>query len=89
MYANLPTAASGKHRHGDFFLGVINSFQLGHHASQTLSFSISKLAPAQAKHGLWSTDAVSVSLISDDKETTQPLVTVDSVRLVAAKEPVK
>ncbi len=89
VYANLPPKPSRKHRHSDFFLGVFNSFQLSHQADDgaVLSFPMSQLAPALAKHGLWTTTGINVSLISDDKETDKPLVTIENVKLIVSNAP--
>lgn len=86
LYANLPPKPSRKHRHSDFFLGVFNSFQLSDRADYAadLSFPIAQLAPALAKHGLWTTTGINVSLISDDKETDEPLVTIENVKLIVS-----
>ncbi|MGH8580631.1 MAG: tyrosinase family protein [Gammaproteobacteria bacterium] len=91
VHANLPRAPSTKHRHSEFFLGVFNSFQLSHQADDgaVLSFPISQLAPALAKHGLWTTTGINVSLISDDKETDKPLVTVENVKLIVSNAPLQ
>ncbi|MCI0668764.1 MAG: tyrosinase family protein [Methylococcaceae bacterium] len=87
IYANLPPVPGTEHRHADFFLGVFNSFQLSYQTGDPLSFPVSQLAPALAKQGLWTTAGINVSLISEDKETSKPLVTIENVMLIMSNAP--
>lgn len=89
VYANLPKQPGSQHQHKDFYLGVINSFQLGHHAKHGTSivYQISPLAARQAKNSAWSVSELSLSLLSDDNEEKQPLVEIDNVRLMMSSEP--
>ena len=89
VYANLPKQPGSQHQHRDFYLGVINSFQLGHHAKHGTSivYQISPLAARQAKNSVWSVSEVSLSLVSDDNEEKQPLVEIDNVGLMISSEP--
>ncbi|MDP2868358.1 tyrosinase family protein [Methyloversatilis sp.] len=89
VYANLPKQTGSQHQHRDFYLGVINSFQLGHHAKHGTSiiYQISPLAARQAKNSTWSISEVSLSLVSDDNEEKRPLVEIDNVRLMISPEP--
>ncbi len=79
-----------RHRIDDFFVGIINSFQLEHHASPNavLIFPLEQLAPALAKRKLWNPDEVIIVLISDDQDTKTPFVTIQNVRLVIARSPI-
>lgn len=89
VYANLPKQPGAQHQHKDFYLGIINSFQLGHHAKQGTSiiFQISPLAARQMKASAWATSSVNLSFISDDTEEKQPLVEIENVRLIISTGP--
>jgi len=90
IYINLPAAPSAEDKHDDFFVGVINSFQLSHHADErtVLVFPIERLAPALAKRGLWKPDEVNIALVTDETEAKEPLVTIGNVGLFVAQAPI-
>jgi tyrosinase len=83
IYANLPVRRKSDADHDDFYLGVFNSFELSHHATHgtTLAFLLSSLAGRQSRKLLWRSLSINLSLISDDTTETEPLVTIESVRL--------
>ncbi len=90
IYVNLPQKPVAEAKHDDFFVGVLNSFQLSHHADSgtVLIFPIEQLAPTLNKLGLWNTNEIKISLITDDKDAKEPLVRIDNVTLVTAQTPI-
>lgn len=89
IYVNLPKQAGSQYLHKDHYLGVINSFQLGHHAIQgtSLTYSLNAIATRQSGTAAWSPSHVNLSLLSDDAETKDPLVEIESIELLASAEP--
>ena len=90
IYLNLPSKPSTEDKHDDFFVGIINSFQLSHHVSDqtVLVFPIERLAPALSKRGRWNPDEVKIALITDDKDVKEPLLKIDYAGLVLARTPI-
>lgn len=92
IYLNLPRELKAQFRHDDFYLGSINSFALSHHQGahpSTLTFDLGSLAPALSRVGQWSNTSVSVSLLSDDTEDTQPLIVIGDVQLLLSDAPLR
>ncbi len=87
IYVNLPKKPSAEDKHDDFFVGIINSFQLSHHANEEtiLVFAVDRLAPALAKRGLWNPDEVNIALVTDEVQTKEPLVTIRNIGLFVAR----
>jgi hypothetical protein len=81
LYLNLPREPGSRDKHGDYYLGVINSFQLGHHAMHGggLSFDLAPLMSRLQRRGLWKDNQLKVSLISDDANEHRPLIEIGSV----------
>lgn len=78
VYLNLPREPGIRDKHGDYYLGVINSFQLGHHGmhGDGLSFDLAPLMSRLQRRGLWKDNLLKVSLISDDVDEHRPLIEI-------------
>jgi tyrosinase len=91
VYVNLPKQKNIQNQHQDFYLGVINSFQLGGNTKdgKSILFKVSPLAESQAKNAAWSSSDVNLSLLSDDNEEEQPLVEIENVKLILSPDNLK
>jgi tyrosinase len=84
VYANLPSGDQKDGRHESHYLGVINSFQLGHHGSHgvTLDFALNAVALRLGAASKWTPGMVEVSLVNDDTAVGATLVAIDRIDLV-------
>lgn len=92
IYLNLPRDRKDIYKHNDFYLGSINTFALSHHQgahAETFTFDLAPFAPTLTRHGLWTNTKVSISLMSDDENSTQPLIEIGDVQLLISDAPLK
>lgn len=84
VYVNLPPSPGMSHAHSDYYLGVINSFQLGHHVmhGSSLTFELNPMLARLRERGMWHEQNIHISLISDDVTETRPLIEIEHVRLL-------